>query len=56
MQIAARTPKESHGPILYPIAIIKETPARSDAQRFIDLTLGNEGQAILKKYGFLSVR
>jgi molybdate transport system substrate-binding protein len=55
-KIAARAPKESHGPILYPIAIVKETRVRSDAQRFIDLTLGNEGQAILAKYGFLSVR
>jgi molybdate transport system substrate-binding protein len=51
-QIAARAPKGSHSPILYPIAIVKETRARSDAQRFIDLTLGNEGQAILAKYGF----
>jgi molybdate transport system substrate-binding protein len=51
-KITARAPKDSHSPILYPIAIIKETRVRSEAQRFIDLTLGKEGQAILAKYGF----
>jgi molybdate transport system substrate-binding protein len=55
-KIAARAPKESHSPILYPIAIVKETRVRSEAQRFIDLTLGDEGQAILAKYGFLGSR
>jgi molybdate transport system substrate-binding protein len=54
--VAGRAPEPSHDPILYPIAIVRETSKRSSAQRFIDLTLSREGQAILGKYGFLSVR
>jgi len=54
--LAAYAPKDSHSPILYPIAAVKETRERRNARRFIDLTLGKEGQAILKKYGFLSAQ
>jgi molybdate transport system substrate-binding protein len=54
--VAALAPEPSYNPILYPIAIIKDTSQRSSAQRFIDLTLSPEGQAILRKYGFLSAR
>lgn len=52
--IAARAPEKSHRPILYPIALVKETAGRSNAQRFIDLTLSREGQAILSRHGFRS--
>jgi molybdate transport system substrate-binding protein len=51
--VAACAPEQSHSPILYPVAIVKETSKRSNAQRFVDLTLSAEGQAILGKYGFL---
>jgi molybdate transport system substrate-binding protein len=51
--IAARAPEKSHSPIVYPIAIVKESSERGNAQRFVDLTLSSEGQAILAKYGFL---
>jgi len=51
--IAAYAPKGSHSPIVYPIGIVKDTRQRSNAQRFIDLMLSAEGQAVLKKYGFL---
>jgi len=54
--IAADAPKESHSPILYPIAVVQETGNRNIAQRFIDLTLSSAGQEVLKKYGFLSPR
>lgn len=54
--IAADAPKESHSPILYPIAVVQETGNRNIAQRFIDLTMSSAGQEVLKKYGFLSPR
>ena len=54
--IAAYAPPGSHSPILYPIAVVKGTGSRSAAQRFIDLTLTSAGQAVLRKYGFLSPR
>jgi len=51
--IAANAPKESHCPILYPIAVVKDAGNRTGGERFIDLTLSSAGQAILKKHGFL---
>jgi len=54
--IAADAPKGSHSPIQYPIAVVKETGNRADAQRFINLIISSTGQAVLKKYGFVSSR
>jgi molybdate transport system substrate-binding protein len=53
---SADAPKESHRPILYPIAVIKGTAQADDARRFIDFTLSKDGQSILAKYGFLGSR
>ncbi len=54
--IAAYAPKDSHSPIVYPIAVVKEAGNPQGARRFIDLALSSTGQAILKKYGFLGSR
>jgi len=54
--IAAEAPEDSHDPILYPIAVVKETESATEAAEFIDLVLSDSGQAIMKKYGFLPVR
>ena len=43
---------EKHQPILYPIAIVKTTSKKELGQRFIDMALSPEGQAILSSYGF----
>jgi len=53
---AISAPEGSHDPILYPIAAIKTTEYRSEAQSFIDLTLSRAGQEILAKYGFITSR
>jgi molybdate transport system substrate-binding protein len=54
--VAAIAPEGSHTAILYPIAIVKGTSSRQNAQVFIDFALGGVGQAILQKYGFLRPR
>jgi molybdate transport system substrate-binding protein len=54
--LAARVPEGTHSPILYPIAVVRGAGNRAGAQRFLDLTLSNAGQAILAQYGFLSPR
>jgi molybdate transport system substrate-binding protein len=41
-------------PILYPLAITKDSRFPKDAQAFVDLVLGPEGQNILARWGFLS--
>lgn len=56
VKVACRAPQGSHAPIVYPIAIVKATERRKEAQRFIDLVNSSAGQAILKKYGFLGAK
>lgn len=51
-----RAPEDSHDPILYPIAIVKDSKRNDAAQKFIELVLSSDGQKILAKYGFLSTK
>ena len=53
VKVVARAADDSHDPILYPIAIVKESHQQEAAQRFIDLVLSAEGQSILAKHGFI---
>jgi molybdate transport system substrate-binding protein len=52
----ARAPEESHDQILYPIAIVKDSRRADSAQKFIELVLSAEGQSILAKHGFVSIK
>jgi molybdate transport system substrate-binding protein len=56
VKVVARAPAESHDPILYPIAIVKESKQLETAQRFIDLVCSPEGQAILTRHGFIAIK
>ena len=51
-----RAPEDSHDPIFYPIAIVKDSKRKDAAQKFIDLVLSAEGQSILAKHGFVSAK
>ena len=37
----------------YPIATVKASKAQAEAQKFMDLVLSDQGQQVLKQYGFL---
>jgi molybdate transport system substrate-binding protein len=51
VEVLARFPPESHQPILYPLAIVRD--ARPDAQAFLDFLRGSpEAAAIFRHYGF----
>ncbi len=54
--VAASAPEDSHAPILYPIAVIKGTELEKESGAFIDFVLSSSGQAIMEKYGFISLR
>jgi molybdate transport system substrate-binding protein len=41
---------------VYPIAVIKDSPNPALAQDFVTYVLSSEGQAILIKYGFISIQ
>jgi molybdate transport system substrate-binding protein len=52
VRVVSTAPVDAHDPILYPIAIIKDSKNKQSAEVFIKLVAGAEGQAILQKYGF----
>ena len=52
VSVAARAPDEDYGPILYPLAVTRDSGSANAAKGFVDLVLSPEGIQILKKYGF----
>jgi molybdate transport system substrate-binding protein len=54
--VAVRSPAESHSPIVYPIAVVKDTKNGDLAKAFVQFVVSPEGQKILKAYGFKSSR
>ncbi len=41
-----------HKPIIYPVALLQASTSKDMGQAFVNFVLGEEGQAILEKYGF----
>jgi len=56
VKIVAPAPDDSHEPIVYPIAIVKDSHQQPAAKQFIDLVLSTEGQSILSKHGFTAIK
>jgi len=56
IKVVARAADDSHDPILYPIAVVKDSKQQDAARKFIDLVLSSDGQAILVKHGFLAIK
>jgi molybdate transport system substrate-binding protein len=56
VKVVARAADDSHDPILYPIAVVKESKHQDAARSFIETVLSAEGQSILSKHGFLNVK
>ncbi len=54
VSVVATAHDDWHEPILYPIAIIKDSQQAAAAQQFVALVLGPDGQNVLTKYGFLN--
>jgi molybdate transport system substrate-binding protein len=56
IKLVARAADDTHDPVVYPIAIIKDSQRQESARKFIDLVLSSEGQSILAKHGFTPVK
>jgi len=52
VRIAAIAPKESHSPIVYPMAILKDSKNLDMAKAFDKFLKSNTSKTIFKKYGF----
>lgn len=53
VQVVAVAPEGSCPPVLYPIAVVKTSKQSREARAFVDLTLSEAGQQILRAHGFL---
>lgn len=56
VNLISTAPEASHKPVIYPIAVVKDTKSATLAKAFIALVLSPEGQKILQNYGFKSVK
>jgi molybdate transport system substrate-binding protein len=51
--VVATAPKDSHSPVVYPLALIKNSKNIEEAKKFADFLTGPESTEVFKKYGFL---
>ncbi|RDU34859.1 molybdate ABC transporter substrate-binding protein [Neobacillus piezotolerans] len=52
VEIAETAGEDSHGPIIYPLGIIKDSRHLKEATEFYEYLIGNESMKVLEKYGF----
>lgn len=55
VQIVATAPETSHSPVIYPIAVIKDSDNPEVATELIEFFTTPEAQAVFEEYGFVSV-
>jgi molybdate transport system substrate-binding protein len=49
---AFRPPEDTYRPIVYPVAVLKDTRQPALAQAFVEVLLSRDGQAVLARLGF----
>jgi molybdate transport system substrate-binding protein len=54
VRIAATAPRNSHSPIVYPLAILKDSKNPDAAKAFSQFLLSSPSKTIFKKYGFVN--
>lgn len=54
-EIVAEAPENTHKPIVYPMAVVKESKNTEEAQKFADFLTSKEASKIFTKYGFTPV-
>jgi molybdate transport system substrate-binding protein len=55
VRLIATAEENTHDPIRYPLAVVKDSAKKKTAREFAELVSGAEGQKILQKYGFSAI-
>ncbi|MEL7078813.1 MAG: molybdate ABC transporter substrate-binding protein [Cyanobacteria bacterium J06582_2] len=55
VQIVATAPEDTHSPVIYPIAVIKDSDRPEAASQLIEFLATPEAQAVFEEYGFVTV-
>ncbi len=54
IRVIAIAPPDSHDPILYPAAVLRDSKNKPAARAFLDFLQGPDARAVFQKYGFTS--
>jgi molybdate transport system substrate-binding protein len=54
IRVIAIAPPDSHDPILYPAALLRDSKNKAAARAFLEFLEGPDARAVLQKYGFTS--
>lgn len=52
VEVAAVAPEGSHAPVIYPVAVIKDSAHPEEAKSLMDYLAGDAAKAVFEKYGF----
>ena len=52
VEVAATAPAGSHSPVIYPVAVIKDSPQPETAKALLDFLGSEQARAVFEKYGF----
>lgn len=55
VQVVATAPEDTHSPVIYPVAAIKDSDRSEAASELIEFLATPEAQKVFKEYGFASV-
>lgn len=53
VQVVATAPAETHAPIIYPVAVVQDSPDLEAAQAFVDFLTQETATAIFQRHGFI---
>lgn len=56
VKVVASAPSGSHTPVIYPMAIIKNSQRITEAKEFAAFLAGDKAKAVFEKYGFVMVK
>jgi molybdate transport system substrate-binding protein len=55
VRVAAIAPQNSHAPVVYPVAVLRESRAPAAARSFVEFLAGEQARAVFEQYGFTAV-
>ena len=55
VKIVATAPEKSHSPVLYPVAVLKDSKNTAQAQEFVQFLSSDRAGDVFAKYGFIRV-
>lgn len=53
VRVVATAPEDSHSPVIYPAAVVKNSANPAGAKAFLEFLAGEKARAVFQKYGFI---